>query len=40
MTRLNEQVILITGGASGLGRAIAARCLKEGACVAVLDRSE
>ncbi len=40
MTRLNEQVILITGGASGLGRAIAARCLKEGARVAVLDRSE
>ena len=40
MTRLNEQVILITGGASGLGQAIAARCLKEGARVAVLDRSE
>ena len=40
MTRLNEQVILITGGASGLVLAIAARCLKEVARVAVLDRSE
>jgi cis-2,3-dihydrobiphenyl-2,3-diol dehydrogenase len=38
--RLSNEVILITGGASGLGRAIVERCLEEGAKVAVLDRSE
>jgi cis-2,3-dihydrobiphenyl-2,3-diol dehydrogenase len=38
--RLDQQSILITGGAWGLGRAIVTRCLREGARVAVLDRSE
>ena len=39
MGALQGQVILITGGASGLGRAIVVRCLEEGASVAVLDRT-
>lgn len=39
MGRLQDQVILVTGGASGLGRAVLARCLEEGARVGVLDRS-
>jgi NAD(P)-dependent dehydrogenase (short-subunit alcohol dehydrogenase family) len=38
--RLQDQAILITGGASGLGRAIVERTLEEGAQVCVLDRSE
>ncbi|MBL6615725.1 MAG: 3-(cis-5,6-dihydroxycyclohexa-1,3-dien-1-yl)propanoate dehydrogenase [Reyranella sp.] len=37
--RLEDQAIVITGGASGLGRAVVARCVEEGARVAVLDRS-
>jgi cis-2,3-dihydrobiphenyl-2,3-diol dehydrogenase len=37
--RLEGQVALITGGASGLGRAIVDRFVAEGARVAVLDRS-
>jgi cis-2,3-dihydrobiphenyl-2,3-diol dehydrogenase len=37
--RLAGQAIVITGGGSGLGRAVAARCIEEGAQVAVLDRS-
>ena len=37
---LDNEVALITGGASGLGSAIAARFLKEGARVAVLDASK
>lgn len=36
---LQGQVVLITGGASGLGRAIVERFLEEGALVAVLDRA-
>src|SRR5256886_16977271 len=30
--------VLVTGAASGIGRAVAARCLAEGATVAALDR--
>ena len=30
--------VLITGAASGIGLAVAARCLSEGAAVAALDR--
>jgi len=40
MGRLEGQVALVTGGASGLGRAIVDRFVAEGAQVAVLDRSE
>jgi cis-2,3-dihydrobiphenyl-2,3-diol dehydrogenase len=39
MGRLDGQVVLVTGGASGLGHAIVARFVAEGAQVAVLDRS-
>ena len=36
--KLQGQVALITGGASGIGRAIAYRYLQEGACVVLADR--
>jgi len=39
MGALEGQVVLISGGASGLGRAIVERFLEEGAELAVLDRS-
>lgn len=39
MAGLSGEVALITGGASGLGRAIVARFVEEGARVAVFDRS-
>ncbi|MBE7194646.1 MAG: cis-2,3-dihydrobiphenyl-2,3-diol dehydrogenase [Gordonia polyisoprenivorans] len=37
--RLNGEVVLLTGGCAGLGRAIVDRFVAEGARVAVLDRS-
>jgi cis-2,3-dihydrobiphenyl-2,3-diol dehydrogenase len=40
MGRLDGQVTLVTGGASGLGRAIVTRFVAEGARVAVLDLNE
>jgi len=39
MAVLQDEAVLITGGASGLGRAIVTRFVEEGARVAVLDRS-
>jgi len=36
---LDGKAVLVTGGASGLGRAIVERFLEEGARVAILDRS-
>lgn len=36
---LKGEVALVTGGASGLGRAIVARFVEEGARIAVIDRS-
>lgn len=37
--RLKNEVVLITGGAAGLGRALVERFVKEGAKVVVLDKS-
>lgn len=39
MTQLSGEAILVTGGASGLGRALVDRFIVEGARVGVLDRS-
>src|SRR5215472_16907056 len=40
MRGLKEKRVLITGGASGIGAATAARFLQEGSRVCVLDRDE
>ncbi|WP_454834444.1 3-(cis-5,6-dihydroxycyclohexa-1,3-dien-1-yl)propanoate dehydrogenase [Pseudomonas lini] len=37
--RLKDEVVLVTGGASGLGRAIVERFIAEGAHIGVFDRS-
>ena len=37
---LNDKVVIVTGAASGLGRAGALRFAKEGACVAAWDVNE
>ncbi|HWA62138.1 MAG TPA: 3-(cis-5,6-dihydroxycyclohexa-1,3-dien-1-yl)propanoate dehydrogenase [Caulobacteraceae bacterium] len=39
MGALDGEAVLVTGGASGLGRAVVERFLEEGASVAVLDRA-
>ena len=38
MTTLKDHVLLITGGASGIGRATVRRCAEKGATVGVADR--
>ena len=40
MTRLTGRKIIVTGGASGIGRATARLFRQEGAAVAILDRSD
>lgn len=40
MSRLSGKVLLITGAASGIGRAAAERCVEEGATVVAADRDE
>ncbi|HLH69969.1 MAG TPA: SDR family oxidoreductase [Candidatus Dormibacteraeota bacterium] len=39
-TRFEGKVAIVTGGAGGIGRAVATRLLREGACVTLVDRDE
>ncbi len=40
MTKLNDQVVLITGGGTGIGKAIAEACVAAGAKVVICGRRE
>lgn len=40
MTRLTRKIAMVTGGASGLGRAIAQRLASDGATVVITDRQQ
>ncbi|MCH4887648.1 SDR family oxidoreductase [Acidaminobacter sp. JC074] len=40
MKRLNEKVVVVTGGSSGIGLATVKKCLNEGARVAVFDLAD
>ena len=40
MTTINNKHVLITGGASGIGRLLVLRCAEMGAAVTILDVDE
>ena len=40
MTTINNKHVLITGGASGIGRRLVLRCAEIGAAVSILDLDE